>query len=248
MLLGYLIPQLIIQAICIIHLLKTGKNRIWLIVLLLVPYLGCAIYFFMEILPSIRSGKVLEKASQVEQAFFPARKIQLLEDQIAFADTYQNKMLLAEAYASVGRYEEAIGLFNKMLTGLYQDDPFALGKRALTYYASGNTLKAKEDFEHIMKTTGKLNEKEQLIYAILLDDMNFPVEAEKAFTKAVHLATGLEAEYRYAMFLKKLGRENEAIDLFLYIVRKAKSSPSYFRRLESKWLKLTKEELSAVNQ
>lgn len=247
---GYLlVPQIIFQVLCILHVVRHGKERMWIYIILFLPFFGGIAYLISEILPGLRSGRLLEDTNrQVGHALFPSRKIQALEEQTELADTYQNRMQLAEAYAASGRFEEAITLFTKTLQGIYQDDSFALGKRALAYYASGNMVLAKKDFDHIIETKGILEEKEQLIYALTLEAMEENSKAEAAYKNAIRVATGLEAEYSYVLFLKKSERHDEAKELLQYMIRKAKSSPSYFRRREAKWLKFAKEALNEYDQ
>lgn len=246
---GLLLPQILLQIYCIVHVLQNGKDKIWIFVILFLPYIGGVLYLFQEVLPSGRSRNITPNTQNpintIENIFFPTKKIQQLEHQLALADTYQNRLLLGEAYAAAGRYPEAIELFTKALSGLYKDDPTALSKRALTHYVSENLQAAKKDFEHVLNTGGKLAERELLIYAIVLEKLH-DATAEKAFQKAVHAATGLEAEYRYGLFLKNAGREEEARKIFEYMILKFKSSPAYFRRLESKWSNLAKQELQPV--
>jgi hypothetical protein len=245
---SYFLPQLILQIICVLHAIKKGKDRSWIYIIVFIPFVGGIVYFFAEILPSLRSNGIIQTANeQVGNALFPARRIKELEQQIELADTYQNRILLGEAYAAAARYEDALAMFNKALTGIYKDDPFAIGKRALTYYVSGNHQKALQDFEHALAVAGKLNEKEQLIYAMILETMGKNNEALKAYEKAVMIATGLEAEYRQGKLIQKLGDENKAQDIFEHMIRKAKSSPGYFRRKESKWINLAKEELKVLS-
>lgn len=238
-----LIPQIILQVLCIWHVVRKGRDRMWIYIILFLPFFGAVAYLIAEILPALRSRSLLENANQqIGNIFIPSRRIQLLEEQIALADTYQNRMLLAEAYAAHQRYEEAIALFSKTLKGIYKDDPVALGKRACAYYASGNMTMAKADFETILQTKGGLDEKEQLVYAITLSHLEEGEAAEKAFQKAATLSTGLEAEYHYAIYLKKVGKTELAKETLQYMLIKAKSSPSYFRRREAKWLELAKQE------
>ena len=238
-----LIPQIILQVLCILHVVRKGRDRMWIYIILFLPFLGAIAYLIAEILPTLRSRSLLENANQqIGNIFLPSRRIQILEEQIALADTYQNRMLLGEAYAANQRFDEAIDLFTKTLKGIYKDDPFALAKRACAYYASGNMAMAKADFVTILQTKGALDEKEQLIYAITLAQLEELEASEKAFQKAATLSTGLEAEYHYAVFLKRIGKLDEAKETLQYMLIKAKSSPSYFRRREAKWLGLAKEE------
>jgi len=241
------LPQIIFQILCVLHINKHRRDRYWIYLVLFIPYVGCVVYFFAEILPSLRTGGVLKNANeQVGNALFPARKIKALEEQIALADTYQNRLLLAEAYAAAERYEDSLTLFEKILTGIYKEDSVALGKRALVYYSIKQNELALKDFERIISKGSKLEEKEQLIYAIVLEELNQFEKAAAAYHRAVGIATGLEAEYRYALLLQKMNKEEEAILIFQDMIRKTRSSPSYFKRRNSKWVNLAKEELQKI--
>lgn len=241
------LPQIIFQILCVLHIVKYGRDRYWIYLVLFLPYVGCIVYFFAEILPSLRTGGILKNANdQVGNALFPARKIKALEEQIALADTYQNRLILAEAYAAAERYDDSLQLFEKILTGIYKEDAVALGKRAMVYYSMKNNPLALKDFEQIISRGTKLEEKEQLVYAIVLEELNQFEKAAAAYHRAVGIATGLEAEYRFALLLQKIGKEEDAVFIFQDMIRKTRSSPSYFKRRNSKWVNLAKEELQKV--
>lgn len=46
--------SLVVQIALIIHVLKTGREYWWILILLFLPGIGLLIYFFVEVLPSLR--------------------------------------------------------------------------------------------------------------------------------------------------------------------------------------------------
>src|SRR5215204_5904469 len=86
---------IVFQAICVIHCLKnkTSNNWIWLIVFL--PLIGCLIYFFSEILTL---SQIRNFQSGFGEMISPSGSIKKLEDNLRFSDTFQNRVLLADAY------------------------------------------------------------------------------------------------------------------------------------------------------
>src|SRR5208282_6391240 len=85
---GWVIP--LIQIIMAVHALKTGRNWYWLWIIIFFPFLGAAVYFFVEFLPSyphITFDSVLN-------VLVPGRELQNLETAVADTDTVQNRRAL----------------------------------------------------------------------------------------------------------------------------------------------------------
>ena len=49
-------------AIAIIHVLRTGRDMRWIMLILFVPGIGAAIYFVMEVLPSLNQNMTARRA------------------------------------------------------------------------------------------------------------------------------------------------------------------------------------------
>jgi hypothetical protein len=52
-----LILSYLVQAALIVHVIKTGRNQLWIWVLLLLPGAGPIAYVAVELLPSMRSAR-----------------------------------------------------------------------------------------------------------------------------------------------------------------------------------------------
>src|SRR5689334_5267926 len=46
----------------IVHVIKTGPNTVWVIVLLAFPLIGSAVYFFVEVFPELKSSRTSQRA------------------------------------------------------------------------------------------------------------------------------------------------------------------------------------------
>ncbi|HEW98725.1 MAG: hypothetical protein DRR16_06130 [Candidatus Parabeggiatoa sp. nov. 3] len=53
----FLILSLLIQIAFAIHVVKTGRDRMWLWIILIFSVLGCVVYFFAEILPELQNSR-----------------------------------------------------------------------------------------------------------------------------------------------------------------------------------------------
>src|ERR1700743_2889247 len=102
-----------LQLICVIHCLRKGNQTTWIWLIVFLPIVGCLAYLFMGV---FNKGSVRQMQSGMGTAIYPAGKIKKLEKQLEFADTFNNRVLLADAYLSSGNTERAIQLYESSLT------------------------------------------------------------------------------------------------------------------------------------
>ena len=53
---------LLVQAACIVHVIKTGRNMLWIWAIFLLPGLGALAYLAVEILPELFGGRTARRA------------------------------------------------------------------------------------------------------------------------------------------------------------------------------------------
>lgn len=46
-----LIATVILQIVCVAHAVRTGRNQLWLLAIMLLPIAGCLAYVVMEVVP-----------------------------------------------------------------------------------------------------------------------------------------------------------------------------------------------------
>src|ERR1700755_403063 len=105
--------SIVLQAICVIHCIRKGNQQRWIWVIVFVPFIGALIYFFSEI---VNSRDMRNWQSGVGGLFSSVGRVSRLENNLRFADTFNNRVMLADAYLASGRTEEAIELYTGSLT------------------------------------------------------------------------------------------------------------------------------------
>lgn len=50
----FLIATVILQIVCVAHLVRTGRNQLWLLAIMLLPIAGSLAYVVMEVVPDAR--------------------------------------------------------------------------------------------------------------------------------------------------------------------------------------------------
>ncbi len=91
-----IVLSLLIQIVFFVHVLKTGRDQMWIWIILFFHLIGCLIYFFMEILPDLRrshTGKVA--ANRVLKTIHPQRDLKQLAANLEVSDNVENKVKLA---------------------------------------------------------------------------------------------------------------------------------------------------------
>ncbi|HUJ02782.1 MAG TPA: hypothetical protein VLW75_04025, partial [Rhizomicrobium sp.] len=68
-------------------------------------------------------------------------------------------------------------------------------------------------------------------------------EALRQFEAVLPRFPGEEARCRYALLLQKLGQSDRARSVFREIVASVKGAPSYYRRRQSEWVRIARQNL-----
>ncbi len=231
-----LIPLL--QITCLVHALRSGRDRTWIYILALLPGVGVLAYLIVEILPGFwhsRTGRDLQH--QTLRRLDPGREVRRRREALEEADTVDNRRLLAEAMADAGEYNEAVDIYRAILTGIHADDPGMLLGMARAAFAAGL-------FEEGVSTVLRLGEtnpryqpvEAQLLYARALEALHRDEEAAREYAQLVTHAPGEEVRCRYAMLLQRRGRALEAMGLFKEVLSRSRRAPRHYRRQEREWI------------
>jgi len=240
---NYYFLGILLQIGCILHALKTGRRE-WLYLLIFLPGIGAIIYLLWEVLPVFRSGN----AANNILGFLGGGKIRELERARTIADTESNRLKLAAAYAERKDFIKAIPLAKSCLTGIYANNYgmmidvarycFGAGEyeESLSWYTKAIALKDKR-----LETAD-----DQLLYAQVLDRCGKDVEAEQAYLQVIRMHDSLEGRYHYGMFLKKMGRTEDARTQFKTVLAEKGLHPRHVRRRNARCIMACRKELYAM--
>src|ERR1700751_192160 len=105
----FLILGLLVQVVLIVHVIKTGRNQIWIWVLALLSYPGIIAYIAVEIIPDLfRSRTAQRTARGFKKAMDPTADLRRYEGEARLAANVSSRQRYAEELTRHGRYDEAI--------------------------------------------------------------------------------------------------------------------------------------------
>jgi hypothetical protein len=223
------------------------KCEYWLFIILFFSVIGCAIYFFVEMLPDLmgsRTGRNL--AAGAKKIIDPDRAYRDAMNQVEISPTAHNKRVLADACVARGNFAEAIALYTETLVGHDAYEPDLLRSRAGARLLAGDHAGAIADLDALRAHNPDYQSEEaHLIYARALDGSGREEDAVDEYAALVAYSTGEEARCRFALLLKRLGRQAQAQTVFAEILRRAKHAPGHYRRTQREWIDVANANISS---
>ena len=119
----YPILSLLLMAVnlfFIVHAIKTGRPYYWIWIIFVMPVLGAAAYFLVEMRPNIRS---IDWSNLRWRFASPQTRVSILSQEANASPTVKNWTRLAREYESQGRWTLAANMYRECLTGVFNNDP-----------------------------------------------------------------------------------------------------------------------------
>jgi hypothetical protein len=238
---------LLIQIGLAIHVAKTGRNLYWIMLIVLVPIVGAAAYFFVEVLPELMGSRGTRRAvRKVRHVLDPKHDQKQVEAQLAVADTVQNRTRLAEECLAHNEFLRAEELFRACLTGPHRNDPNLMLGVARAQFGRGDAAAAKATLDALIAANPDFQSTDgHMLYARSVEAQGDLQAAEKEFAVLAESFPGEEGRARYALLLKRLDKHFDAQRMFEKIIARAKVSPKYYQVANREWIELAREQLRA---
>jgi hypothetical protein len=244
-LLGILI--LIAEITCAVHVVRTGRQYYWIYIIIGVPVIGIAAYFFAEIMPELMQTRTARQAaSGVARAINPGKGMREALRRIEITPTAENKARLAEEYLLAGQRAEATALYRDALVGVHATDPGMMLGLARALFAQGDTAQTQTVLEKLREANPEYNAPDgHLLYARSLEDQGKIDAALEEYQALAVYYPGQEARCRYALLLLRNGRADEARRMFGEICQLIEYGPRHQRRAQREWYDIAKRSLAA---
>ncbi len=231
------------QIALMVHVIRTGRSLWWLLIIWFLPPVGAIVYFLVELLPELRGGGGVGRlGSGLAPAVAPRRNIRRLEEELEISDTVKNRQLLARAYAAARRYDEAVGMYESCLKGIYEDDPPILLALAEAQFDGGTLAEAQRTVGRLVEADGNFRPLERrLLEARIREGLDQTEEALREYGSLARQYPGEEARCRYGLLLERVGRTEEARQVFQRVLLSARRSPRYYRKTQRRWIAIAKQ-------
>jgi hypothetical protein len=234
------IVSLLIQAGFIIHVIKTGRNQLWIWVLIIpgLALAGILAYIVVEILPELfRSRTAQRTARGFRRAIDPGAALRRYESEARVAGNVATRQRYAEELVRHERFDDAIGQYREALTGLYEHDPNLMLGLAQAQFAKGDAAGARATLDELIRLNPDFRSPVgHLLYARALESEGNVQKALEEYRALANSYPGAEAAVRYAQLLQKQGERAEAQKVVRELLEQARIAPGHYRRAQRTWL------------
>lgn len=238
---------LVAQIACAVHVVRTGRSYIWIYIVVFVPIVGMAAYFFAEVMPGLLGSRAARHAATgVVSALDPGRNLREALRRVEITPTVQNKAALAEAYVAARRIDDAIALYREVLTGIHATDPGLMLALARALFAKGEAAETQNVLDRLQEANpGYSSPEGHLLYARSLEQQGKTQEALGEYAALVAYYPGQEARCRYACLLRDSGQPVEARRMFEEVCKLIEYGPRHQYREQREWYEFAKRQLTA---
>lgn len=245
---AYIISGLLSLAL-VVHCIKTGRNTIWVYVLVILitiaPFVGPLVYICAEILPDWFRSRTSQRAVRgLRSTLDPQGQLRRFEHEMKVTGNVAAKQRYADELVRLGRAKEAVPIYQTCLTGVFADDPKLLLGFAHARFAAGDPAGTRETLDELIAKNPEFKSADgHLLYARALEQEG---NLEKALSEYATLAEyfpGAEAGVRYARLLNRSDQRPLAREILKSLLDRAKIAPAHYRRAQREWLDEAQREL-----
>lgn len=232
-------------ALCV-HVVRTGREMYWLFIILAFQPLGGIVYALLNVAPDLMGGSTARRISKAaRETLDPTREYREAKAAVDDTPTVRNQARLAAASMELGRYAEAERLYAEAAQGIHAEDPVLLLGRA-------NALLELDRSDEALPVLERLGQDEAngrtpaaaLALGRAYEGVGRYTEAESAYQWAAQRLPGFEGLGRYAAFMARQGRREEAEDAVSEMDKRLTKLASQFRREGKHWRDLAAKALS----
>ena len=224
------------------HVIRSGRELYWIYIIVFIPGIGPALYFFTQVLPDMKNSRTLKRAGhRLVKAIDPRREFRARKDALVISDTLENRVNLADECLEANLVDEAISLYESCLKGPHEFDPKVLLCLANAHFAAENPSDSKRILDQLIETNPEFKSVDaHLLYARALEGMNLFDQAVQEYEILSTGFPGEEARARFGLLHLKMGQQTRAQRLFEEILVRTKRAPKYYQKKEKPWINIAK--------
>ena len=239
----------LISLALVVHCIKTGRNTIWVYVLVVLltfaPFVGPAIYIAAEILPDLWRSRGSQRAVRgLRTTLDPEGNLRKFENEMQVTGNVASKQKYADELVRLGRAKEALPIYRTCLTGGFADDPKLLLGYARAQFEAGEAAAARQTLDDLIAKHPDFKSADgHLLYARALEEEGNSEKALSEYAALVDYFAGAEAAVRYARLLIRSDQRPLAQQTLKALLDRAKFAPAHYRKAQREWLDEAHREL-----
>ena len=245
----YIVSGLISLAL-IVHCIKTGRNTIWvyvLVVLISFPFVGSMVYFGAEILPVLLRSRTSQRAMRgIRTTLDPEGSLRKFENEVKVTGNVASKQKYADELVRLGRAKEALPIYQTCLTGVFAEDPKLLLGYAHAQFAADDAAGTRKTLDDLIQKNPDFKSADgHLLYARACETEGDVAKALAEYATLAVYFPGAEAAVRYAKLLNRADQKPLAQQTLKALLDRAKFAPAHYRKAQREWLDEAHRELQS---
>jgi hypothetical protein len=236
---------ILIQVGFAVHAIRNGRELYWVAIIVMFPLIGCLVYFFVGVYPTLGVEKRAKKAaSGIAKLVDPDRDMRARIDDVEQCGSVDNKLALAQECENRGHLDDAAKLYKSVLSGAFVNDPKIQYAYANVCFAKGDFATAKHTLSRLVETLPKAEGgNAALLLARTHEALGERNDALRLYEPLAFSYAGEEARYRYASLLNQVGRQAEARKVLEEILANARRQERWYSRQHASWIDAAKRDL-----
>jgi len=241
----YWLLPILFQVALVIHIVKTGRNTLWIWLVIFVPLIGALAYFAVEILPELMGTRSVQRAkSGLRNTLDPHRDLREASQKLAVNNSVDSRRKVADQLLERGRYDEAIEHYRAAMTGIYSHEPLLMLGLAKAQFAKNQIVDARQTLDALIANNPDFKSPEgHLLYARALEGEGNLDKALSEYKALSKYYSGAEAMYRYGSLLKRQGQIEQGNAILKELLTNAELAGAVFRKEQSEWIEAARREL-----
>ena len=243
----FFIISILIQVALVIHVIRTGRNSLWIWAIVLLPVAGPIAYVAVEVLPELFGGRTARRArSKLHKAFDPTRDLRNAHKLVRLSGSIDARRRFAQELLASGKYKDAVANYRAALTGLYEHDPHLMLGLAQAQFHDGDASGARQTLDELIASNPDFRSTDgHLLYARALEAEGNLAKAADEYEALNKYHGGAEITYRYAVLLRRTGATERGNEMLRKMLEEAELTSRHARTLQKEWLDLAKRELAS---
>ncbi len=242
------IVELVMTGLFILHALYTGRDRIWIWILLILPYVGEIAYIAIELAPELLGTKQGREAQKrLGKAIDPAKALRRTQAALETNDSVYNRRAHAGSLMEAGQAADAYTLLQSCLTGMYAEDVSLLRETAEAAFAAGRPADTLALIDRARELDPDYySARDHRLYALSLMTIGRLPEALDSFAALADRWPGEEARTRHGQLLMDMGRREEARAVWERQLDRIRHAPKRYLVEEARWIEQSQAGLAAL--
>lgn len=201
-----------VQVLCVIDVIRNGRNQIWIMALVFLPGPSAIAYLVLEVYPRFRGNRHVRTArAAVAARIDPEKEVRAARSALDLADTVANRIRLADALAALGQYREALPFYHEAIARAPIDMRTA-EKLARAEFETDDPAAALATLDAAPASSAQSDRDRQgLLRARILTALGREEEALALYADLVTRLPGEEGRCRYAALLLQQGWDKRAL-------------------------------------